>query len=186
MVVGDERQGEVDAGGDARGGPDVAVPDVDGVGVDGDTRVAVVEQLACGPVRGRPTTLQQPGGGEDEGARAHGGDPAGVGREPPYVVQELLVRARGVHAGAAGDHQRVDGADDVLIGEDANSRPQLALTGPPPVVTTSVRYAADSTKREAVENTSRGPVTSRICAASKVTMTTRGALIGVPSAHRRP
>ena len=48
------------------------------------------------------------------------------------------------------------------IGDEANSRPQLAVTGPPRVVTTSVRYPADSRYREAVENTSMGPVTSRI------------------------
>ena len=47
------------------------------------------------------------------------------------------------------------------------------------MVTTSVRYARRSINRDAVEKTSSGPVTSRICAESKVTMTIRGALIGV-------
>ena len=56
----------------------------------------------------------------------------------------------------------------------ANSRPQLASTGPPVVVTTSVRYRADGRNREALENTSKGPVTSRICAWANVTTTTRG------------
>ena len=68
VVVGDERQREVDPSGDSGGGPHVAVADVDGVGVHGDTLVAVLEEPACVPVGGRPTTLQQAGGGEDEGA----------------------------------------------------------------------------------------------------------------------
>ena len=65
---------------------------------------------------GRPTTLQQAGGGEDEGAGADGGDAACVGREPAHVMQQLLVRDRGVHACTAGHDQRVDGADDVADG----------------------------------------------------------------------
>jgi hypothetical protein len=63
---------------------------------------------------------------------------------------------------------------------EVNWRPQLASTGPPVVVTTSVRYRADGRNREALENTSKGPVTSRICASGNVTMTTRGRLIPVP------
>ena len=59
-----------------------------------------------------------------------------------------------------------------VIGEEANSSPQLARTGPPRVVTTWVRYRTAGRKREALEKTSRGPVTSRIWAESKVTMTT--------------
>ena len=41
VVVGDQREREVDAGGDAGGGPHVAVVDVDGVGVDGHVGVGV-------------------------------------------------------------------------------------------------------------------------------------------------
>ena len=43
------------------------------------------------------------------------------------------------------------------MGVAANSRPQLAMTGPPVVLTTSVRYRADGRNREALENTSKGP-----------------------------
>ena len=62
----------------------------------------------------------------------------------------------------------------------------VTTTGPPVVVTTSVRYPADGRKREALENTSKGPVTSRIWASANVTMTTRGRLIRCPSPQRRP
>ena len=48
------------------------------------------------------------------------------------------------------------------IGDEANSSPQLARTGPPRVVTTWVRYRTAGRKREALEKTSSGPVTSRI------------------------
>ena len=48
------------------------------------------------------------------------------------------------------------------IADDANSSPQLARTGPPPVVTTWVRYRTAGRNREALEKTSSGPVTSRI------------------------
>ena len=116
VVVGDEGQREVDAGGDAGRGPHVAVADVDGVGVDGDTLVAVLEEPARVPVSGRPTTLQQAGGGEDEGAGADRGDATCIGGEPTHVMKQLLIQDRGVHARTAGHDQRVDGADDVADG----------------------------------------------------------------------
>ena len=49
-----------------------------------------------------------------------------------------------------------------LIEEEANSSPQLAVTGPPREVTTSVWYVTDGRNRPALEKTSSGPVTSRI------------------------
>ena len=58
VVVGDEGEGEVDAGGHTGGGPHVAVVDIDGVGVDGDLRVGVVKESALCPVGGGPSSLQ--------------------------------------------------------------------------------------------------------------------------------
>ena len=51
VVVGDQRQGQIDAGGDAGGGPHVAVLDVNGVGIHGylgDTRVCVYDRAGGG------------------------------------------------------------------------------------------------------------------------------------------
>ena len=68
MVVRDEREREVDAGGDAGRRPHVAVADVDGVGVHSDAFVALTQESARVPVGGCPTTLQQTGSREDESA----------------------------------------------------------------------------------------------------------------------
>ena len=54
------------------------------------------------------------------------------------------------------------------MGVVANVKPQLASTGPPAGLTTSVWYGAPGRNRDALENTSSGPVTSRIWADSKV------------------
>ena len=89
-------------------------------------------------------------------------------------MEKLLVGGRGVHARTAGHHQRVDRAGDSPIGDEANSRPQLAVTGPPRDGDDVGRGTrTDGMNREALEKTSSGPVTSRICAESKVAMTTR-------------
>ena len=126
VVVGDESEREVDAGGDAGGGPHVAVVHVDGVGVDGDVDVGVVEQSAFRPVGGGPSSVQQAGRGEHEGAGADRGHAACAGGEPPDMGEQLGVRDGRVHVGATGHHQRVDGPGDPVIGDDANSSPQLA------------------------------------------------------------
>ena len=54
-----------------------------------------------------------------------------------------------------------------------NDNPELASTGPPDVLTTCVRYSAAGTRLVALEKTSSGPVTSRICADANVTTATR-------------
>ena len=80
VVVLDERQRHVDAGGDAGRRPHVAVADPDRVGVDVDGRVLAGEALGPRPVRRRPPAVEQAGGGEQEGAAAHADDPARTGR----------------------------------------------------------------------------------------------------------
>ena len=113
MVVGDEGQGEVDAGGDSGRRPHVAVADVDGVSVDGDVRVVVAEQATFSPVSGGSAPVEQSGCGEYERSRTHRGDPAGIRGEPSYLMEKLLVAGRGVHVRAAGHHHRVDGSGDL-------------------------------------------------------------------------
>ena len=70
-VVFDQGEREVDAGGDARRGGDVPVPDEDRIRLDADPRVPGGERGAVGPVGGHPPPVEQPGLGEQEGTRAH-------------------------------------------------------------------------------------------------------------------
>ena len=139
VVLGDEREREVDAGGDSRGRPHVAVVDVDGVGIDGDTGVGVVEQVALGPVGRRASSLEQPRGGEHERTGAHRGDPARVCGQPSYLVEKLRVGDGRVHVGPAGDHQRVDGAGDVRDRGRGEVESTAGPHRPARVVTTPVR-----------------------------------------------
>ena len=74
VVVLDQRQGEVDAGGDAGGGPHVPVAGVDRIGIDLQRRVLVGQLLGPGPVGGDRPAVEQPGLGGEERAAAHGGD----------------------------------------------------------------------------------------------------------------
>ena len=108
VVVSDECQRQVDTGCDTGGGPDIAVAHVDGIRVDGDSGVGLVEQAALRPVRGRTTALQQPGGRENERPGAHRGDAAGVRGQPSYLGEQLCVRDCSVHVGSSGNHEGVD------------------------------------------------------------------------------
>ena len=70
-VVFHQGQREVDPGGDAGRGGDVPVPDEDRVRIDADLRVLRGQRTAVGPVGRHPPSVEQPGLGEQEGARAH-------------------------------------------------------------------------------------------------------------------
>jgi len=83
VVVGDQREGQVDAGGHAGGGPDVAVLDEDGVGIHRDLGEVGLQLTAIGPVSGRATTLEQACGREQKGAGTDRRDPTGVDSEAP-------------------------------------------------------------------------------------------------------
>ena len=61
-----QRQREVDAGGDPRARPVLPVADVDGIGVDGESRVLRRQLAGAGPVRGHPSPLEQSGCGAQE------------------------------------------------------------------------------------------------------------------------
>lgn len=113
-VLLDEREGEVDAGGDARGGGDPAVAYVDGVGVGPHGRVVPGEPVAVRPVGGRAPAVQQARPGEQQRAGADGDQPVGTGTVRPQPVGEPGVRLPG--ARPARDEQGVRGG---RLGEGA-------------------------------------------------------------------
>ena len=80
-VPADDVQAEVEAGGQPGGREDVAVVDVEDVGVDLDRRELPRELVGEGPVRRRAPAVEQAGVGEDERARAdrHHARAPGVG-----------------------------------------------------------------------------------------------------------
>src|SRR5438093_956586 len=70
VVLLDEREGQVHAGGDAGRGVDAAVVQEDRVALDGDLRVPPRQLVAHQPVRGGPPAVEQPGLGQEEGPTA--------------------------------------------------------------------------------------------------------------------
>ena len=135
---------------------------------------------------GGAAAVKQSGGCQHERAGAHRGHPFGVGGESAHLREQLLVGARQVHVATACHHERLHLSSHFAQRVVLNSMPLEEETIPPVTLTSSVWYAAASTKRVAVENTSRGPVTSRICAELKVTMTTRCPLAEPSIPHRMP
>ena len=109
VVVLDEGERDVDAGGHAGRRPHVAVAGPDRVGVDVDVGVLGGEALGAGPVGRRPPAVEQAGGGEQERAAADADDAPGAGGELGDRGDEVGVVAGPVAgAVAAGDEQRVD------------------------------------------------------------------------------
>ena len=116
-VVLDEREREVDARGDSGGGEDVAVTNEDRVGFDLNSRMTARECLARGPVSGRAPAVEEPGGGEHEGAGADRRHPAGVAGEGADAADELGVVGGDAGAVTACDDQGVErAAEGVEIG----------------------------------------------------------------------
>ena len=117
MIFFDEGQGEVDTGGDAGGGVDAAVAEVDGVGLDVDGGELAGEAVAEVPVGDGLAAVEEAGGGEEEGSGADGGDAAGAGggfADPGYVGG---VVGAGFGSWAAGDEEGVDLAGDFVEGD---------------------------------------------------------------------
>ncbi len=78
VVVFDQCQREVDAGGDSSRGPHLLrTAYEDRVGIDPNGRKFAGEMFGKGPVRRRSVSVQQPGFGRKKRARAHGDDAAG-------------------------------------------------------------------------------------------------------------
>jgi hypothetical protein len=109
VVVGDQRQRQIDAGGDPGRGPHRAVALVDPVGVDGDARVGG-QRVGRQPVRGGPATGEQSGLGEQQRPAAHRGGPPRQRRQPGDLRGQAEMP---LHGQAADDHQRVEVAGDL-------------------------------------------------------------------------
>ena len=92
------------------------------------------------------------------------------------MAQQFLVAAGLVHVRSAGDHERVDGRTNRGDRARRELQPAAGQDGAAARLTTWVRYEAAGRNRVALENTSSGPVTSRICAVGKVTITISGSV----------
>ncbi len=109
-VVGDEREREIHARGDAGRRPDVAAAHEDAIALDDDFGVFPLQALARGPMGGRRPPVEQSRGGEDERTRTHRGDAAAAAGEVRDRAHELRVTGGGERALAADDDERVDRA----------------------------------------------------------------------------
>ena len=107
-ILGDQRQREIDAGGDAGRGPDRAVADENAVGLDADAGDRRGRTRRRGPMRGRAPAVEQPGRSKDEGARADARDPPRSARGGADIGQCLGAAGRLARAPAAGDDQRIE------------------------------------------------------------------------------
>ncbi|SPA42357.1 protein of unknown function [Cupriavidus taiwanensis] len=109
VVVFDQRQRHVDAGGHAGRGPDPVLAHEDGVRVQRDRGKARAERGMHGPVRGRAPAVEQARLRQQEGAAAHRGDAghAGGGLLQPGDQGGGAVQ-QGEHLGRAGQHDGVD------------------------------------------------------------------------------
>ena len=110
----DQGQRHVDAGGDAGRGPDLAVDDVERLGIDRQRRETLGQPRAARPVRRHPLAVEQPGRRQHEGA---GADRAVASRARRHLAQpapHVLARHRRLEAArAAGDQQGVGLAADL-------------------------------------------------------------------------
>jgi hypothetical protein len=107
QVVGDQGEGEVDAGGDAGGGPELAVAGVDAVGLEFHAREAFQEIRGAAPMGGAALAVEHAGLGEDVGARADRADAAGGFHGGADEGLDLRVEHGRAGALAAGDDDGV-------------------------------------------------------------------------------
>ena len=181
VVVFDQRQAQVDAGGDAGRGDDVTVGDEDRLRIDVDGRMGGRQAVAGVPVGGGPATIEAARRRPAERPRAHRGDPSGSTGETvdrgdrPLVVEAAADPfAAGHHAACRADRgSRTAGRPTIRVSPlDVDTGPVLGATS-----RTSYRAAAGdprrSRKRLAIDNTSTGPVTSSDCTPGNTTTTTR-------------
>ena len=117
VVFFDEGEGEVHAGGDACGGVDGAVAEVDGVGLDVDGGEFSGEAVAEVPVGDGLTAVEEACGGEEEGSGADGGDAAGAGGGFGDPGDVGGVVGAGFGSRAAGDEEGVDFSGDFGEGD---------------------------------------------------------------------
>ena len=148
VVQSDEVETQVDAGGGPGGGPDAAFAHVEHVGPHVDGGVGGGQFRGPHPVGGGGSSVEQPGGGEHEGARAerrHTGTAFGCGAQrdqrrfgwppgdtglPPGDDHQIGVGRVGdgprrLQREPGGRHERAIGS-----GDDAHVEARDALCGP--------------------------------------------------------
>jgi hypothetical protein len=121
VVAADHVEEEVDSGGVARGGQDVAVVHEEHVGVEVDAGEEPAEGGAVHPVCGRRPTVEQTRGCQHERTGADGDD-AGMLARPSQQVGELDGHGSVGHRGRSvdpGDHDGLGLLEDrgVVLGE---------------------------------------------------------------------
>ena len=156
-------QGEVDAGGHARGRGHPPVADVDRVGVDRHGRVVAREPVAVGPGGGGAAAVQKAGQGEQDRAGADGDQPPGAWPVLAHPVGQPRVRVPGAPAAGHDQGVRLGRVGEDLVRYDGQT---AGRTGGRPVPggradTVRPRYAP-GTCRSAPTKTSTGPATSRL------------------------
>jgi hypothetical protein len=122
QILGDQRQREINPGGDASRGPHRAIADEDPVGLDVDLRIGTRELGGTAPMRRRAPAVEQACGGEDEGARADARDPPCPAGSGTNIGQGLRAGGGCARAPAAGDDQRVERIVDQRLGDQLHAR----------------------------------------------------------------
>ena len=109
QILGDERQRQVDARGDAGRAPELPGLHEDAVRIELHARKLPREIVAARPVRGGRASIEQPGGREDIGTRTHAGHAPRRRAAGADELHDARVLRRGARAFTAGDDERVDG-----------------------------------------------------------------------------
>ncbi|MCY1528668.1 hypothetical protein D9M68_637820 [compost metagenome] len=104
----DQRQRQVDAGGDASGGPVLAAFDEDAVVLHAQGRVVRLQAGGRTPVRGDGPAVEQAGGGQHEGAGTHATGAPGVRVAAAQPGLRFAVDAGQIRAGPARHQHCVD------------------------------------------------------------------------------
>ena len=99
------RQCQIDAGRDARRGPDRSVTNKDRIGIKVNRGKACGELSASPPRRHGTTTIEKPGFGQQKGTTADGRSSCRRGGPSPDPVEKGGIAAGGIDAEAAGDNQ---------------------------------------------------------------------------------
>ena len=163
VVVLDEGERQVHAGGDPRRRPHVAVAHEDPILVDADRRVQAGHEVAHRPVRRGPAPVEQAGGGQDQRPAAHRGDaPAAVGGgAQPGQQGRVRHRLRGCPSPPATTRVSMGPSCCATAASATSRRPDVARIWRPADDSTVRSYSGVAPRSDAAANTSAGPLTSR-------------------------
>ena len=124
-IVLDQRECEVDAGGNTRRRPHIAVAHEDAVEVERDAGIEAREEGGAGPMRRGAPPIQQSRLGQQEGARTDAGDPASL--RPLEPCDDGMHGGEGAVDIAPGDDDRVEAAPVERSRRQHRSRRTLRL-----------------------------------------------------------